>query len=511
MVSFVQMMTEKDAFTQNGALTNSTSHNYCLDLFFLAGACRNVSEEDIELAISKSYSFDPLKTRKIIFWAGDIRMGAGERRFFKIGLNWLNKNHPDDIQNNLENIPEFSRWDVIFDMAIENEIVFSYLLTVLSNKEHKLHGLLCKWLPRKIQARDVHKHSSDETYTRKDKFGNSVKCYSTSSSVSVKKRLLYNGLAAKLRKRLGLSPKQYRKMLVEGSKTVEQQMCKKQWSEIVYEHVPSVAMNKYRKAWYRNDQERFEQYLEDVKSGKSKMNASAIFPHDILGDAIGYNHVGRLTESQIVQWSQLPDWFNGQSSKMIPVVDTSGSMTWENNALALRVALGLGLYISERNQGLFKDAFITFSDDPKFFYVSGNIDQRCQQVMKQRIGGWTDIEAVFHLILQKAIINKLPQNEMPETILIISDMEFNAGTTGTRTTQEVIEKMYMDAGYRCPRIIYWNVNGRPGNVPITINNYGAGLISGASPSILKSVLTGKMSPVDIMDETIESERYSLIK
>ena len=506
MTSFVEMITEKDAYTQNGALTNSTSHNYCLDLFFLAGACRNVSDRDIELAISKSYSFDPLKTRKIIFWAGDIRQGAGERRFFTIAINWLNKNHPDDIQNNLQNIPEFSRWDVIFDMAMENELVFSYILTVLADKSHKLHGLLCKWLPRKIKTRDVHKNTEEHTvkgygYTKTSK----------SVSVSVKKRLLHNGIAAKLRDRLGLSPKAYRKLLVEGTKVVEQQMCAKEWDKIEYSKVPSVAMNKYNKAWYRNDQERFEKYLEDVKSGKSKMNAAAIFPHDILGDAIGYNHVGELNEAQIVQWNSLPDWFNGQSSKMLPIVDTSGSMTWENNALAMRIALGLGLYISERNEGFFKDAFITFSDDPKFFYVHGNISERCQQVIRERISGWTDIEKVFHVILHKAIANRLPQFEMPETILIISDMEFNQGTTGTRTTHEVIEKMYMDSGYRCPRIVYWNVNGRPGNVPITTNNYGAGLISGASPSILKAVLTNKMNPVDIMNEVIESERYNIIR
>lgn len=495
-MNFVQMMTEKDTLTENGALTNSTTHNYCLDLFFQAGACRNQSVEEIEELLDKAYAFDALKTKKIIFWAGDIRQGAGERRFFKIALNWLSKHHPNDIQNNLDNIPEFSRWDVIFDLAIDNEILFSYLIMCLSNPESKNHGLLCKWLPRQTSVRDVHKYT--------DTHGDVSK-----TTVTRKKRILYKGLADKLRKRLGISAKEYRKLVVEGSKTVEQQMSDNKWNEIEYKSVPSVAMNKYRQAWYRHDKERFEQYLEDVKSGKSTMNAGAIFPHDIISDAIGYQHVGTLTESQMVQWKQLPNWLSG-TNKILPICDTSGSMTWENNALAMKISLALGLYISERNEGIFKDAVMTFSTEPKFHYLSGNLNQRCAQLMKGTESGSTDIEKVFHVILHKAIQNNLPQNEMPETVLIISDMQFNQGTSGTNTTHEVIEKMYAQSGYRAPHIVYWNVNGRS-NYPITTNDYGAGLISGTSPSILKAVLANKLDPVDMMDSVIETERYNNIR
>ena len=495
-MNFVEMMTEKDTVTENGALTNSTTHNYCLDLFFQAGACRNMSIGDIEILLSKSYGFDPLKTRKIIFWAGDIRQGAGERRFFKTALNWLLKNHPEDIQNNLDNIPEFSRWDVIFDLAVTNEVLFSYLIMCLSNPESKNHGLLCKWLPRQSSVRDVHKYT--------DKNGDVSK-----TTVTRKKRTLYKGLADKLRKRLGITAKEYRKLVVEGSKTVEQQMSDNKWNEIEYKSVPSVAMNKYRQAWYRHDKERFEQYLEEVKSGTTTMNAGAIFPHDIIKDAVGYNHVSTLTDSQMVQWTQLPNYMSG-TNKILPICDTSGSMTWENNALAMKISLALGLYISERNEGIFKNAVITFSTYPTFFYLSGNLNQRCEQLMRGTESGSTNIEAVFNLILDKAISCSLPQNEMPETVLIISDMQFDEGTSGTYTTHEIIEQRYVRAGYRCPRIVYWNVNGR-NNYPITTNNYGASLISGASPSILKAVLANKLDPVETMDAVIETERYSVIK
>lgn len=495
-MNFVEMMTEKDTYTENGALTNSTTHNFCLDLFFQAGACRNQSVDNIERLLDKAYSFDPLKTRKIIFWAGDIRQGAGERRFFKIALNWLSKNHPEDIQNNLDNIPEFNRWDVLFDLAVDNEVIFSYLIMCLTNPECKNHGLLCKWLPRQTSVRDVHK------YTRK-------KGDTSETTVTRKKRVLYNGLVDKLRRRLNLNQKQFRKLVVEGSKTVEQQMSDNKWSEIEYKSIPSVAINKYRQAWYRHDKERFEQYLEDVKSGTTTMNASAIFPHDIISDAISYGRVRDLTSSQIVQWSQLPNWLSG-TNKILPICDTSGSMTWENNALAMKISLALGLYISERNEGIFKNGLITFSTHPKFFYLSGDLNQRCSQLMQGTESGSTNIEAVFNLILDKAVQSNLPQNEMPETVLIISDMQFDEGTSGTYTTHEIIEQRYNRAGYRAPHIVYWNVNGRS-NYPITVNNYGAGLISGASPSILKAVLANKLDPVEMMDSVIESERYSIVR
>lgn len=508
-MNFVEMMTEKDSYTKNGAVTNSTSHNFCVDLFFLAGACRNEDVKAIENVITKAYAQDRLKTLKIIFWASDIRQGAGERRFFKVALNWLNKNHPEDIQNNISLIPEFSRWDVIFDLANENQLVFSYILSVLTNPEHPQRALLCKWLPRKNYARDVHKHSSDETYTKKDKFGNSVKCYSSSSSKAVKKRSLYGGLAGKLIKALKVTPKEYRKALVEGCKTVEQQMCSKKWNEIEYSKVPSVAINKYNKAWYRNDKERFEKYIEDVKAGKSKINASAIFPHDIIKDALyttGWSmSIKGLNDAQIAQWNALPNWLGDSVNSLIPVCDTSGSMY----GLPIQICLALGLYISERNQGPFKDAFITFSQNPKMQILKGDINQRLSQLVHAEWGQNTNLTGVFELILRKAKEVNLSEEMMPKTILVISDMEFDC--CGNLTNYEMIKKAYNVSGYQCPQIAFWNVNGRGGNVPVTVNKQGVALVSGASPSVIKAVLTNQLNPVNIMDSIIETERYSVIQ
>lgn len=484
---FIEVMTEKDTYTENGALTNSTSHDACLDLFFLAGACRNEDEQNIINKLVCAYEQDKVKCLKIIFWAGDIRQGAGERRFFKLALKWLNDNHKEDLEKYLSYVPEFSRWDVLFDLANENETVLNYICENI-----KTDSLLCKWLPRKSKVTDKHKKVSGDL-----------------TAIIRKKRILYNGLAKKIQKKLGINEKEYRKLLVANTKVVESQMCKKQWNEIKYENVPSIAMNKYNKAWYRNDEERFKAYIEEVKQGKTKINASAIFPHDILKEALGgswYSH-RFLNEAQIAQWNNLPNYLEGKENSIIPVCDVSGSM----RGLPICISVALGLYISERNEGIFKDAFITFSANPQMQYLKGNINERIKQLIHSDWDCNTNFIQVFELILNKAIQNKLSQDDIPKTILAISDMEFDEASYNEQTNFEYIKDMFEKNGYKLPQLVFWNVNGRVNNLPITMKDENVALISGASPSIIKAVLTDDISPIKIMNNIIETERYSFIK
>lgn len=488
MNKFLEVMTEKDTYTKNGAITNSTSHNACLDLFFLAGACRNESEQNIINKLVCAYAEDRVKCLKIIFWAGDIRQGAGERRFFKLALKWLNDKHADDLQTYLSFIPEYSRWDVLFDLANINDKVLDYICENI-----KTNGLLCKWLPRKLRVTDKKKKVEGNTTT-----------------IRKKQRVLYNGLAKKIQKKLNISEKEYRKLLVANTKVVEQQMCAKKWNEINYEQVPSVAMNKYNKAWYRNDEIRFKEYLDSVNKGEKKINASVIFPHDIvkgiLSSSFYYGDVGKLNEAQITQWNNLPNYLEGKSNSIIPVCDVSGSMI----GLPICISVALGLYISERNEGAFKDAFITFSSNPQMQYLKGDINKRIQQLVTSKWQQNTDFVKVFELILNKAIQNRLSQDDIPKTILVISDMEFDEASWGN-TNFEHIKSLFEQNGYKLPQIVFWNVNGRAGNLPVTMRDENVALISGASPSIIKAVLTDEISPIKIMNNVIETERYSFIK
>lgn len=456
----VNVSRQHDSKTYNNAVTHSTSLNSVLDLFFIAGACRKVAQVDIERMLLSSWVENPDLTLRLIFWAGDIRQGAGERRFFKIALYWLERNHPETLEKNLRFIPEFSRWDTLFTLSSPSvvELVHDGLV-------HQKNALLAKWLPRRNQ---------------------------------------YNNFALRFRTRFNLSAKTYRKLIVGLSDTVEQKMCANEWDKIVYSHVPSVAFNKYRKAFGKRDEARFTAFLESVKKGESKINASAIFPHDIYKSFLN-SRFNNDYESIDLQWSQLPDYLKDSDERFLPVCDVSGSMIGDPMA----ISIALGVYLSERNNSIFKNAFITFSTKPQMEYLKGTVTQRFRQLQKAHWEMSTNLNAVFTLLLESAIRNELTQNDMPTKILIISDMEFNACCR--LTNYEAIEEQYLRSKFQIPEIIFWNVNGRPGNIPVSRKQKGVALISGASPSIVKSVLGGTISPEKVMLQTLESERYNFLE
>lgn len=459
MNTFLQEAQSSDSLTNNGAVTNSTSLNKCLDLFFLAGACREVSDGDIIIKLEKAYQEDQTKCLKIIFWAGDIRYGAGERRFFKLALEWLYNHHTEVFHKYFELVPEYSRWDSLFDIAARNndEKILDFIGHSLVEKKD---GLLAKWLPRGKQ---------------------------------------YSNLASVIRTHAKWSPKRYRKTIVELTKVVEQQMSKKEWDKIVYSAVPSVASNKYRNAFHRNDEERYSKFIEDCKQGKEKINASAIFPHDI------YKSIKRGdNEAAInVQWNALPNYLEDSSCRFIPVCDVSGSMT----GMPMDVSVSLGIYLSERNNSSFKDAFITFSNSPKIQYLKGSLTERARQLENAEWSQNTNIEAVFDLILKTSMNANVNVNDVPTHILIISDMEFDQASSGS-TNFKNIKLKYQAAGLEMPQLVFWNVNGRPNNVPVNTKDNGVALVSGFSPSIIKSLLSGELNPMSVMNKTLDSQRYS---
>lgn len=447
---------QNDSLTTNGMVTNSTSLKSCVDMFFLAGASRNMSESDIELLFQKSLVEDPLVALKLMFWARDPRGGAGERRFFRICAKFLNKNYLNYLEKNINHVPEYGRWDDIFEL--DDKVV----LPLIKDGLEKENGLLAKWMPRKGE------------------------------------------FANKVRKYMKLNPKEYRQLLVGLSNTIEQKMCAKEWDGITYKSVPSCAMNKYRKAFYKNDSNRFTEYISLVNDGKEEIKAGVLFPHQLYQAYCK----GENKDAVEAQWKNLTDYMSDSDERIIPVCDVSGSMT----GLPMDVSISLGVYISERNKSIFKDAFITFSANPKMQYLKGSLYERIRQLSQAEWGMNTNLESVYKLILDKALSNKLSEDDMPTKILIISDMEFDRCVNNSSDSAfNMIRRMYSNAGYNMPEIIFWNVNGRLGNVPTDFETKGVGLVSGFSPSILKSILQGSIdTPEGLMLRTINSERYEPI-
>ncbi len=479
-MKLVDALRTKNTTTENGMTTNSSSLNACVDLFFNIGAMRGQDKERLIATFSMAFYQDPTRAMKILFWARDVRGGAGERQIFRDIMGYLVDSHTESLKQNLHLIPEFGRWDdlLVLEGTKLQEDAFNLIQKALLEDQN---GLCAKWMPRKGVT------------------------------------------AAKLRNHMGLTPKLYRKVLVELTNVVEQLMCSKRWEDIDFSKLPSVAGARYQKAFWKNAKEQYEAYIGKLQKGEAKINAGAVYPYDIT-KSLGRGNADVATE----QWKALPNWMEGSNEMILPMVDVSGSMSvpagGNPNVTCMDVAVSLGLYISEKNEGPFKDAFLTFSGKPELQVLTGSLKDRFQQLSRSDWAMNTNLEAAFKQVLDQAVKHNVSQDQMPDKILILSDMEFDQATS-TRsfwgrndntsewnpTAQQMIEKMYNDAGYKMPKIVYWNIQSRNNQAPVRFDKQGTALISGFSPAIMTSVLGAEeFTPVSIMDKTIMSERYSEI-
>jgi hypothetical protein len=478
MSNLIETLQMGDTKTTNGMTTNSTTLNECVNLFFTIGAMRGSKKNSVLRLFSKAFVEDPLTATKILFWVRDVRGGAGERQIFRDIINYLGETQPELVKKNIHLIPEYGRWDDLFGLMntpVENNVI-NLIVDSLNNNE--VNSLLAKWLPRK--------------------------------------GVVFN----RLRKTLNLKPKELRKMLVGLSNSVEQKMCAKEWETIEYSKVPSLAISRYNVAFTRNDETRYLDYLDSLKNGETKVNVGAVYPYDII------KTLKRGKEATLAneQWNSLPNFMEGCDELILPMVDVSASMGCSvggnPNLTCMDVAISLGMYISERNEGDFKDMFMTFSSNPQIQKLMGTLEQRYRQLSRAEWGMSTNLEMAFKTLLNQAIKFDIPQEGMPSKVLILSDMEFDSATseswntepTWDPTAMSMIDDLYTDAGYTRPGIIFWNLNASDKNFPVRFNNEGVALISGFSPSILKSLLSNpnSLTPINIMLETINNERYSNI-
>ncbi len=487
MLNALKKQSDK-TFTENGAVTNRTSGSYCLDLFFGAGAMRNSSEEEIAAAVTRAYTEDAKKTMKIIFFARDVRGGLGERRFFRAAVNALAGFAPAAVERNIHLFAEYGRYDDLTallgtscDKAAVNEIADRLNGDILAMENEERVSLLAKWLPS-VNA------SSAETRAR----------------------------GRYLAKKLGYTEKGYRVILSKlrrYSDILENRLRVYDYT-FDYSKQPSCAMFKYRKAFLRNDGERYTEYLNKVNSGEAKMNTAALYPYDVIRRCLS-----GVTEEQILSldttWRNLPVF--GENGNSIAVVDGSGSMTcaMNGNVRPIDVALSLGIYFAEHNKGAFANHFITFSRTPRLIEIKGgNIAEKARFCSSFNEVSNTNIEAVFELILSAAVNNRVKQSELPEKIYIISDMEFDFCVDGGNnlTVFEAMKRKFARHGYKLPDIIFWNVNSRSktGNVPVKMSQTGAALVSGCTPALFDMALSGEISPEIIMENVVSSERYAAV-
>ena len=482
---------ENLTYTENGALTNRSTNSYCLDLFATIGALRNAEDNEIISKFIKAYTEDNNMAMKILFFARDIRGGLGERRVFRSIWKWLSVHESDSARKNITNVPEYGRFDDLLSL-LDGPCEKDVILFIKEQLEKDLSALktgesvslLAKWLPS----------------------------VNTSNKDTVKR-------AKKLAKALGFSDEEYRKVLVSlraEIKLMENYLREKDYS-FSYEKQPSKALYKYRLAFLRNDRKRYSAFLDKAEKNPSVMNTGTLTPYDVVASIFRRDmEKEEITEeerlSMDVTWKALPDYTGAENA--LAVVDGSGSMYcgWGPGYMPAAVAQSLGIYFAEHNKGCFHKRFITFSENPRLVEVQGRdiVDKLTYCVSFNECAN-TDLQRTFDLILKTAIQNKAKQEEIPEKLYIISDMEFDCCANHAEMSNfECAKKKFAKHGYRLPQIVFWNVNSRNQQQPVTKNEQGVALVSGASPQIFSMLSEGILDPYSFMLETLSSERYERI-
>lgn len=476
------------AYTENGAVTNASTMSDCLDLFATIGAMRAADDQEIIRRFIRAYAENADIAMKILFFGRDARGGLGERRVFRVILNWLAENRAESLRKNIELIPEFGRYDDLVSLlgtACENDA----LRVIRKQMESDLApdaevSLLAKWLPS----------------------------VNTSNKEAVRR-------AKRIAHYLGMSDSEYRKTLVglrKKLRIIENNLRERDYS-FDYSKQPSKAMFKYRKAFLRNDSDRYNAFLEDVSSGEKQLHADTLAPYEIVRAALNasdWDFNTQLTAGEKAalnaSWESLPDFCDNRNA--LAVVDTSGSMYYYNNALPAAVALSLGLYFGERNTGIFHNHFIEFSSRPQLIEIKGKtFIERLEYLCTFNEVADTNVEAVFNLILDAAVRNNVPQEELPETLYLISDMEFNSCVRNAALSNfENAKRRFAKHGYKLPQLVFWNVASRNSNQPVKKNEQGVALVSGCTPRLFSMVASGELSPYALMTEILNSERYSKI-
>lgn len=474
--------------TENGAVALNTTGKKVLDLFSVVGALRDTNKVRIETLVAEAYNENADLTMKTLFYARDIRGGLGERETFKIAMQYLANHHPESVRKNIQYFDEYGRFDDLYCLVgtpVEKDM-WEYVKVQLGADIKALIAgktsisLLAKWL--KTADASSPKTRQLGIYTAQQ-LGMNVYTY---------KRVL-----RKLRKYLNI---------------VETKMCDNNWSSIQYDQVPSRASMIYRNAFKRHDEERYNDFIHAVNSGEKKINASTLYPYDIIEKYEDNRHYWgwKRTEDPTVEalWNNLPNYVEPGTNAVV-MADTSGSMAGR----PMNTALGLAIYFAERNTGAYHNLWMTFSNHPEWQQLRG--ETLYQKLHNLDMSGWqmnTNLQAAFELVLDTAIRNHVPQNEMPKSIIVISDMEIDNCGNRNWTFYDQMRARFAVYGYEIPQIIFWNVNSRHDVFHADSTRKGVILCGGQSTSVFKTLINSvDMTPTEYMLKVLGDKRYEPIK
>ena len=481
-MSFADAIREEGRFTrtENAALALNSTGDARLDLFGTIGSLREADKNRIETLFSEAYTQDPLFATKIAFYARDVRGGLGERKTFRTIIRYMAESHPEALRPNLDLVGVFGRYDDLYALVgtpMEDEMWAAMKKQFEEDLKNLNAGnaisLLAKWIKTADASSPVTRKLGILTA---QKLGYPVYNF---------KRIVRS-----MRKQIGV---------------VESLMSAGRWDEIKYPEVPSRAMMIYRKAFMRHDADRFGEFIDKAEKGEVKINASTLFPYDIVEKFLYQDESSKVLEAQ---WKALPDYVE-KGTNVLVMADVSGSMYGR----PLATSIGLAIYFAERNVGAYHNLFMTFSGIPETVILRGEtLERKIRNVNSANWGNNTDLEIAFERVLEIAEKHKITQEEMPKAIVVISDMEIDFCTEDYGWTfYDNMVRAFREKGYVIPNIIFWNVNSLHDVFHADSRRKGVQLASGQSVTVFKQILQNLgYNPVEAMENTINSERYACI-
>lgn len=524
-------------FTENGANALKSTTSAVLDLFVKAPSMLKPKDDDIEelkSLIRTAIEEDPQLTLKCIFYLGDIREGAGVRKVFTESIRLLAKEYPKMLKFVLPQIPEFSRWDVLVKALLYTD--FEDALTGIircqleSDLESTTPSLCAKWLPspsssskntRKLGRRLSHLlNFSGKKLTGDPDIDNEIK---------KEDNIIFSKILVKLRRDLDI---------------VEHYIADIDYDKIDYSKIPSVALNRYQSLFLKYDRARFMKWVYEAAEGKAKINSKRLYPFEIIknifDNGLHFPYIrseDRISMTKAIladaQWKNMEDVIEGKELNWLVMADVSGSMEDYDN-IPIATSIATAIYCAEKTQGAFHNKFMTFSRNPELIDIKGNtICEKVENVNRANWGCNTNLEEAFNLILEVAVNNKLKQEELPQTLLIISDMEFDDARAqyyyneikDSKTLFKVIQEKFNKYGYEMPTCVFWNVDAYV-KFPVDSEEKGCILLSGYSNNNFRALLGADLiqeesqlidttekaivTPYESMVSILNSERYEKI-
>ena len=491
--------------TANGAIAHKTSGEKLYDMFSLGGAYRNRSIEDCILLFKNAFEADETYALKCLFYLRDILQGQGERRFFRVCIKWLATTHPDAIKRNLQYVPEYGRWDDLYEFCktpVEHDMWELVRKQIALDMKSKTPSLLAKWL------------KSENTSSRESRV-----------------------LGDATRQAFGMTHKQYRKTLSILRKRInvlERLMSERRWDEIEFDKVPSKAGIVYRNAFARHDVERMkakieaQSYADFVKDDTKKVNTKALAPYEIVAKAfnltyssgwsghsknIPLDNTERLAINKY--WENYGQTLANLDLNLLCVVDTSGSMWGREASAPINMAIALGMMAAEKAKGPFHGTYVSFSSRPQVINIEGvDFVDKVRRIYQTNLCENTNLEATFNLLLDIARYNNVKQKDLPASIVVISDMQidssyhygYNKGKV--KTMMETMREKWAHYGYKMPKLVYWNVNASRDT--FLDDGPNVSYVSGSSAVLFEQIAKG-VTAQELMYDKLNSKRYEPIK